>query len=75
MKSPPLFEWDAAKAELNFAKHRIRFEVATGVFEDRRHADFDASHGEDGEMRRKVVGTIQGNLLRSSTPGGAASRA
>lgn len=58
-----VFEWDVAKAEVNLAKHGVRFEVATGVFDDPRHADFDASRVEDGEARRKVVGMIQGRLL------------
>jgi uncharacterized DUF497 family protein len=62
VKRPYRFEWDTAKATSNLAKHGIRFEVATGVFADPRHADFDASHVEDGEARRKVVGMAPGRL-------------
>ena len=63
MISPRRFEWDAAKASANLVKHGVRFEVATGVFADPTRADFDASHVEDGEVRRKVVGEIQGRLF------------
>lgn len=58
-----LFEWDVAKAAANLAKHAIRFEVAARVFHDPRRADFDASHVEDGEARRKAVGMISGRLV------------
>jgi len=30
----PNFEWDAEKARLNYAKHRISFEEAATVFND-----------------------------------------
>jgi uncharacterized DUF497 family protein len=63
MEPPVLFEWDIWKAEGNLAKHGVRFEVATGVFRDPDLADFDASHVEDGEARRKAVGMIQGRLF------------
>ncbi len=63
MEPPVLFEWDTGKAESNLAKHGVRFEAATGVFRDRELADFDASHAEDGEARRKAVGMIQGRLF------------
>lgn len=57
------FEWDEAKAAGNFARHGLRFEVAATVFLDDNRADFDASHPEDGELRRKVVGMIDGLLF------------
>ena len=63
MSNPRRFEWDSAKAQANLAKHGVRFEVATAVFGDPRHADFDASHVGDGEARRKLVGEIQGRLF------------
>ena len=63
MRTPVVFEWDTVKAESNLAKHGVRFEVATSVFEDPDVADFDASRVDDGEERRKAVGMIQDSLF------------
>ena len=63
MRTPVVFEWDTVKAESNLAKHGVRFEVATSVFEDPDVADFDASRVDDGEERRKAVGMIQDRLF------------
>ncbi len=63
MTRPAVFEWDSVKANGNLAKHGVRFEVATRVFDDPGHADFDASYAEDGETRRKAVGRIGGRLF------------
>jgi uncharacterized DUF497 family protein len=63
VKKPAVFEWDSVKASGNLAKHGVRFEVATHVFDDPDHADFDASHTQDGETRRKAVGRIEGRLF------------
>lgn len=57
------FEWDEAKAAANVAKHGLPFEEAVAVFADAARADFDASHAEDGEARRKVVGSLEGRLV------------
>jgi uncharacterized protein len=63
MSDDRAFEWDDAKAASNFAKHRIRFEVAVRVFSDRAQAALDASRAADGEVRRKAVGLIEGRLF------------
>lgn len=63
MRSGRLFEWDPDKAESNLAKHGVPFDYATGVFRDPRSADFDASRAGDKEIRRKVVGAIEGKLF------------
>jgi uncharacterized protein len=57
------FEWDDAKALSNFVKHRVEFSYAAAVFLDPRRVDLDVSRPEDGEMRRKTVGIIDGRLL------------
>jgi hypothetical protein len=63
MSSDREFEWDDAKAATNFAKHAVEFEFAVRVFLDEARADFDASRIADGEMRRKAVGAIEGELF------------
>ena len=57
------FEWDDAKAASNFAKHSVEFEFAIRVFLDEARVDFDASRAADGELRRKAVGIIDGELF------------
>ena len=58
-----LFEWDAAKAESNLAKHGVPFPVATQVFQDPGVIVIDATHVADAEMRSKAVGVISGRLF------------
>jgi uncharacterized DUF497 family protein len=57
------FEWDDGKAATNFAKHGVEFEFATNLFLDETRADFDVSRAADGEVRRKAVGMIDGELF------------
>ena len=57
-----LVEWDDDKAEQNFKKHKIRFEIAARVFlDDYRIEDFDELHSDD-EERIKVIGRV-GKIL------------
>jgi uncharacterized DUF497 family protein len=60
MAQPMSFEWDDAKATANEAKHGVPFEYAASVFLDPERVDFDASRPEDNEVRRKLVGMIEG---------------
>ena len=56
------FEWDSEKAEINFQKHKIRFETAAFVFlDDNRIEEFDELHS-DFEDRYKVIGRV-GRIL------------
>ena len=56
------FEWDSEKAEINFQKHKIRFETAAFVFlDDNRIEEFDELHS-DFEDRYKVIGKVE-NVL------------
>ncbi len=57
------FEWDAAKAGANQARHGISFEEAIAVFADPDLVVFDVSREPDGEPRSKAVGMIEGRLF------------
>ncbi|MCB2264469.1 MAG: BrnT family toxin [Candidatus Thiosymbion ectosymbiont of Robbea hypermnestra] len=49
-----LFVWDAAKAEVNLAKHGVRFEEAASVFADPLFVLLNASRRN--EVREAVIG-------------------
>ena len=57
------FTWSESKARANLTKHGVAFEDAAAVFLDPLRVDFDASHPDDGEVRRKVLGAIDGRVL------------
>ena len=49
---------DDNKAEINFKKHKIRFEVAARVFlDENRIEDYDEFHSDD-EDRISVIGKV-----------------
>ncbi len=53
------FEWDDAKAEANFKKHKVSFHMARHVFLDERAIDTDdlgSSHDEDRYAATGMVG-------------------
>ncbi|MBQ7454225.1 MAG: BrnT family toxin [Selenomonadaceae bacterium] len=53
-----LIEWDDAKNEKNFKKHKIYFEDAAYIFLDDNRIDiFDEEHSDD-EERWKVIGMV-----------------
>lgn len=57
-----IVEWDDAKNEKNFIKHRIYFEDAAYIFLDENRIDyFDEAHSDD-EERWKVIGRVR-NIL------------
>lgn len=57
------FEWDAAKAQSNLAKHKVGFEAARLVFGDFFALDrLDASAAQ-AEVRYVVTGMANGMLL------------
>jgi len=49
------FEWDSNKAESNYIKHGIRFELAVEVFDD-PFAKSEQDRVENGEERWRVLG-------------------
>jgi uncharacterized DUF497 family protein len=56
------FEWDQAKADSNFRKHRVSFETATLVFDD-PFVMTEQDRIENGEYRWQSTGQIAGALL------------
>ena len=56
------FDWDDEKAESNYKKHGVTFEVAMLVFDDPEfvmYLDRDA----DGEARWHTIGRVMGALV------------
>ncbi len=52
------FEWDDAKAESNFAKHRLSFDDAMKVFADPEVVVVATFRDRDLEERYKAIGRI-----------------
>lgn len=57
-----LIEWDPDKAESNYHKHGVRFEVAARVFDDPLCISVQ-DRFEHGEPRWQSVGLVDGFLL------------
>ena len=59
------FEWDSAKAESNWAKHGVSFDLAYQVFLDPLAVTiFDDDHSETGEECWATIGRVPaGSLL------------
>ena len=62
MQTEPEFEWDLIKAETNFRKHGIRFEVAVRVFDDPFHWS-KQDRVEKGEYRWQTIGNVMGHVI------------
>ena len=56
-------EWNKSKAEDNYAKHGISFELAKAVFEDSFAIGFLDDRQDYGEERFVLLGRAQGSLL------------
>ena len=68
------FVWDSNKAEINFKKHKIKFEDAILIFfDENRFDDYDEIHS-DYEDRIKTVGKINGMLAVIYTERGDRNR-
>lgn len=58
------FEWDAAKANANYRKHRVTFDAAARAFEDELSATFPDPDHSRGETRLITYGLASdGRLL------------
>jgi uncharacterized DUF497 family protein len=58
------FEWDEEKADLNHAKHGIRFEQAIDIFDDPFHFTFaDDNHSTDEDREITIGVTFFGEVL------------
>lgn len=55
-------EWDPAKAESNYRKHGVRFEVAAHAFDDPLAVSIQ-DRFENGEARWQTLGRVEGFLL------------
>ena len=56
------YEWDEAKNQRNFTKHKIHFETAALVFDDPCYLALEDCVVE-GEVRWKAIGTIGGAVV------------
>lgn len=56
------FEWDDEKNASNLRKHRISFDTASLVFNDRLHLETQ-DRDVDGEERWQTIGMAEGVLL------------
>ena len=64
MSNESSFDWDDAKANGNYRKHGVSFDMATRVFEDHFALQrLDALSGEYGEDRIIMTGMARGQLL------------
>ena len=57
------FEWDERKAESNFAKHGVTFEMACGAFNDVFAVEIVDEREKHGEARVNLIGMSEGRLL------------
>jgi uncharacterized DUF497 family protein len=57
-----IFEWDEAKADSNWRKHGIRFDMAMLVFAD-PYALTEQDRVEEGERRWQTIGLVGGIAL------------
>lgn len=55
----PIYEWDAAKAAQNLAKHGVSFELVSG-FDWRTAIEAEDTRYDYGETRMQALGTIDG---------------
>ena len=51
------------KAKTNLQKHQISFLAATAVFDDPNRIEEDTTRPEQGEIRTKTIGKIEGELV------------
>ncbi len=58
----PEFEWDEKKNTSNKEKHRIAFEDAKGVFDDKKRIQYIPPRNLYGERRWKTVGSLLNSI-------------
>lgn len=59
----PIFEWDENKAQINFRKHKIKFEEAATIFNDPMVATIADPDHSDKEERFIAIGYSNKNRL------------
>lgn len=58
-----IFEWDPAKAMSNLRKHRVSFDEASSVFDDRLSRTFDDPDHSTDEQRFIIIGHSNKNRI------------
>lgn len=66
MEAARAFEWDEAKADENYRKHRVTFPVAARAFDDPHGLDLADDRMDYGEERWLYIGMVDGRLLSVS---------
>ena len=57
------FEWHEAKAEANFRRHGVSFDLAKTVFEDPFAVELLDDREDHGEERFVIMGMAEGKVL------------
>ena len=60
VKSGQAFEWDEAKAEENYRKHRVTFQFAARAFGDDNGLDLANDRMDYGEERWMRIAMVEG---------------
>ena len=63
MEEALVFEWDEAKADANYRKHRVTFQVAARVFDDGHGLDLVDDRMDYGEERWLRIALVEGRVL------------
>ena len=63
MKSTLIFEWNEAKADENYRKHRVTFQLAARAFEDVHGLDLVDDRVDYGEERWLRIALVEGRVL------------
>lgn len=63
MKTVQVFDWDEAKAEENYRKHRVTFQFATRAFGDDQGLDLADDRMDYGEERWVRIAMVEGHVI------------
>jgi hypothetical protein len=57
------FDWDEAKAKVNYRRHGVTFETATRVFRDTFAIEYLDDRNDYGEERFIIIGMVEDRIL------------
>ena len=63
MQEALVFEWDEAKADANYQKHRVTFQVAAQAFDDNHGLDLVDDRMDYGEERWLRIALVESRVL------------
>ncbi|MDE0460225.1 MAG: BrnT family toxin [Chromatiales bacterium] len=63
MEEALVFEWDEAKADANYRKHRVTFQLAARAFDDDHGLDLVDDRMDYGEERWLRIALVEGRVL------------